>query len=524
MFTLTAAAWLLILGIGSGLLLTRLSRHVAARMGMVDAPDLLRKTHSRPTPVGGGIAVLAGAILTIAISALAVPAIASELQHHSRQTAALFVSSVLIAAVGLADDRVNMRARYKLLGQLVAVLVLILGGGLVIERVGFFGVIVELGPLAIPCTALWLLACVNSLNLIDGMDGLLGIVGVIALSSLAVIAAMTGHLFAATVALALAGAVIGFLWWNLPPASIYMGDAGSMLIGLVIGAVAIPASLKGPATIALGAPLAILVLPIFDTTAAVVRRKLTGRGLAVADRGHLHHVLQRHGLTAGRVLVIVGVLGLVAAGGALASTALQNDVYSLIAGGGVVVALVAGKLFGNAELHLIRKRMSATVRAIWPGAAADRPWEMAIRLQGTADWDVVWEDLTGVANRLNFQMVCLDVNAPALHENYHARWDRPGGLPESYQWRLEIPLLSNGVPIGRLAVAALRDDNSLADTLMVLTKIIELAEVHAVNSATASRPAGLEPETAEEPALGPPVVLVKSVPPPGPEVVAPARV
>ena len=125
-------------------------------------------------------------------------------------------------------------------------------------------------------------------NLIDGMDGLLGIVGGIALASLAVIVAMTGHVFAATVALALAGAVLGFLWWNLPPATVYMGDSGSMLIGLVIGAVAIPTSLKGPATVALSAPLAILVLPIFDTTAAVVRRKLTGRGLATADRGHLH--------------------------------------------------------------------------------------------------------------------------------------------------------------------------------------------------------------------------------------------
>ena len=192
------------------------------------------------------------------------------------------------------------RARYKVLGQLSAILVLTLGGGFVIERVGLFGMMLELGPAAIPCTALWLLACVNALNLIDGMDGLLGIVGGIALVSLAVIVAMTGYVFEATVALALAGAVIGFLWWNLPPASVYMGDSGSMLIGLVIGAVAIPTSLKGPATVALSAPLAILVLPMFDTTAAVIRRKLTGRGLATADRGHLHHVLMRNGLTAQR--------------------------------------------------------------------------------------------------------------------------------------------------------------------------------------------------------------------------------
>ncbi len=332
MLTITAAAWLFALGAGFGLLLTRLARDTAARVGLVDSPDRQRKTQSHPIPVAGGVAMLIAAVLALVITAILVPEVASGLSGYSRQITGLFVAAVLITVVGLFDDRYNLRARYKLLGQLVAVLVLIYGGGFLIERVGVFGLELELGAMSAPCTAIWLLACVNALNLIDGMDGLLGIVGGIALISLAIIAAMTGHMFAATVALALAGAVLGFLWWNLPPATIYMGDAGSMLIGLVVGAVAIPASLKGPATIALGAPLAILVLPMFDTVAAVVRRKLTGRGLATADRGHLHHVLMRNGLTARRILVIVGILGLVAAGGALASTALRNDFYALVAG------------------------------------------------------------------------------------------------------------------------------------------------------------------------------------------------
>src|SRR5262249_38623496 len=154
------------------------------------------------------------------------------------------------------------------------------------------------------------------------------------------------------------------------------------------------------------------------------------------------------------------VLGLVAAGGALASTALRNDLYALVAGGGVVIALVAGKLFGNAELRLIHKRGASGGGTVWPCPSSNRPWRLAIRLQGIADWDQVWEDLTGVADRLNFQTICLDVNAPAMHENYHARWDRPTSPPETYLWRLEIPLFINGVPIGRLAVAAERDDHS----------------------------------------------------------------
>jgi UDP-GlcNAc:undecaprenyl-phosphate GlcNAc-1-phosphate transferase len=478
MLTPAPAAWLLILGTGLGFLLTRLARSLAERVGMLDAPDGRRKTQAQPVPVAGGVAVLFAAIGALVVTSLAVPSVGAALTAEPRQTLALLASACLITAVGLADDRYNLRARYKLLGQLGAILVLVLSGGFLIEQVSFFGLAIELGLLAVPCTALWLLACVNALNLIDGMDGLLGIVGGIALLSLAVIAAMIGQLFAAAVALALAGAVLGFLWWNLPPASIYMGDAGSMLIGLVIGAVAIPASLKGPATVALGAPLAVLVLPMFDTTAAVVRRKLTGRGLATTDRGHLHHVLQRNGLTTRRVLVVVAVLGLIAAGGALASTALHNDLFALVAAGGVVIALVAGKLFGNAELRLIHKRVAAAVRSWWPLGGHARPWELAIRLQGSANWEHVWEDLTGCAGAMNLQTICLDVNAPAMFESYHARWDRSGTLPEGYVCRVEIPLFGYGMPIGRLMIAIGRDDDQpLTDTLLTLAKIIETAEV-----------------------------------------------
>ena len=489
MITVTTALWLVALAIGFGFLLTWLGRGLATRLGLVDSPDKQRKIQSRPIPVAGGMAVLAAAILALLITALAITELRTALSDHPQRTLALLVAAALIVAVGLADDRFSFRARYKLLGQLAAALVLILWGGFLIERFGVFGVMIELGPLAVPCTAMWMLACVNALNLIDGMDGLLGIVGGIALASLAVIVAMTGYVFETTIALAFAGAVLGFLWWNLPPATVYMGDSGSMLIGLVIGAVAIPTSLKGPATVALSAPLAILVLPMFDTTAAVIRRKLTGRGLAVADRGHLHHVLMRNGLTTQRVLVITGVLGLVAAGGALASTALHNDLFALIAAGGVVAALVAGKLFGNAELRLIQQRIAAAVRGVWPGRAGKQPWQLAIRLQGSADWDHVWDDLTGVADRLNLQSICLDVNAPAMHENYHARWDQPDSPSEAFLWRLEIPLFMNGTPIGRLSVSAERDDQLLIDSLQTLVKIVEVAEIRAAESAVAPQPA-----------------------------------
>lgn len=439
---------------------------------MVDSPDGGRKLQARAVPVGGGVAVFLAALATLAVAAAVSPAVADALAADARRSVALLAAAALIVGVGLVDDYYNLRARYKFGGQLAAALILVYPGDFVIGQIGVFGWLVELGPLSVPVTLFWLLACVNALNLLDGMDGMLGTVGLIALVTVAVMAAMLGHTFTAVVALALAGAVLGFLRYNLPPASIYMGDSGSMLLGLVIGALAIPAALKGPATVSLCAPVALVVLPMIDTTAAVIRRKLTGRGLATADRGHLHHVLLRNGWTIRRVLVIVAGFALIASGGALATTALNNDVFALVAVAGVVVSLVATRLFGNAECSLVKSRVVAATRGLRGG----RAWELAVSLQGSRDWNEVWQEVVECAARLDLHSVCLDVNAPALHENYHARWDQAAGGGEGFGWQFEMPLMGGGQLIGRLAVSGSRNNECISEMMRAVGQIIESAE------------------------------------------------
>src|SRR5262249_13889999 len=148
--------------------------------------------------------------------------------------------------------------------------------------------------------------------------------------ALGAMAALQGQWAAAAVAAILAGALLGFLFYNFPPASVFLGDCGSMLIGLAVGVLAIRSSLKAPATVALAAPTALLILPIFDTTAAILRRKLTGRSLYTTDRGHLHHCLLRSGLSNRRALLAVAGLCLVTAVGALASLAWNNEALALL--------------------------------------------------------------------------------------------------------------------------------------------------------------------------------------------------
>lgn len=470
-------AMVLGLGIVFGLVAVAGARALAFRVGFVDRPDGRRKLQTRPVAVAGGVGVLVAAVAALAAGAVLVPNVGLALRDNSARTVTLLAAALVVAGVGLLDDLANLRARYKLAGQLVAVLPLVFLGGFRIESVSVLGSSVALDHLAVPVTVFWFLAAINALNLLDGMDGLLGTVGVIILGALAWMAFAAAHPFAGWVAVALVGSLLGFLRYNLPPASVYLGDCGSMLIGLAVGALALEACLKGPA-VAIVAPAVLLVLPILDTTAAIVRRKLTGRGLAVSDRGHLHHMMLRRGLTRGRVLAVVAVLGVVAAGGALVGTFLQNDLFAVLSAVVVVVILLVSGLFGTAEVRLIKERATAVYRAALRGGPHV---ELSVRLQGTGNWAEVWRRLVDQADELALRSVRLDVNAPAWHEGFHGRWDRKSQAADPLgAWRLELPVFGHGQLIGRLSVAGERtDDAPMADQFARLARTVAAVELAA---------------------------------------------
>jgi UDP-GlcNAc:undecaprenyl-phosphate GlcNAc-1-phosphate transferase len=482
------------------LLLIPPAKRFAWAAGLVDHPDGRRKMHGRPMPLAGGVAVFLSTALTLSVVPMLITPVYYLLTGNLDMVLGLLAAGSVICLVGVADDRWKLRGRHKLLGQLVAVGI-VMAFGMTVERVRLFGREFELGLLAIPFTAFWLLGAINSLNLLDGMDGLLGTVGAIVALGLALMAAWAGHWAAACVAVALAGAVIGFLWYNLPPATVFLGDCGSMLIGLVVGVLAMQSSLKGPATVALALPMALLAVPIMDTGAAILRRKLTGRSIYTTDRGHLHHCLLGHGLSSRRVLLLVGALCLVTGLGALASLALDNELFALSSAAVVIGVLVGTRLFGHAEFQLVRKRLGEYLAGLRRVGGPERTHEMEVRLQGSAGWNELWQTLTAHAGRLNWQAVCLDVNAPALHEGYHARWGRLGGASDDV-WRAELPLTVNGQVVGRLEVAGERDGEPVWDKLADLSRVAQelehaVAELAAAHGARASEavPVGGVPTT-----------------------------
>jgi UDP-GlcNAc:undecaprenyl-phosphate GlcNAc-1-phosphate transferase len=252
-----------------------------------------------------------------------------------------------------------------------------------------------------------------------------------------------------------------------------------MLIGLVIGMLAIQSSLKSSATVALAAPLAALAIPILDTTAAILRRKLTGRSLYATDRGHLHHCLLNRGLSIRSALLWISFFCVVTVVGALASLALNNELIAIVSALTVAGILVGVRIFGHAELMLARERMIAAVASFLKTPPNGHARAMEFRLQGSADWKKLWDPFTRCALELNLKTLSLDVNAPAIHEAYHARWDCPhNGVENVDLWVAELPLMVGGRPLGRLQITGHRDEAPVWQKIAVLTKLVEEVESH----------------------------------------------
>ena len=460
------------------LVLTPLARAVAQRCRLVDQPDKRRKMHGRAVPVAGGLPILLSACVALAGVFGFFPSFENT-AGDAPNLLGLLAGAVVICLVGLADDYGYLRGRHKLLGQCFAVGIVIIGG-VRVEHIHLFTWTLELGLLWIPFTVFILLGAINSLNLIDGMDGLLSSVGLIVTMAMAALAAVGQHWAAACVALALAGALLGFLRYNFPPASIFLGDSGSMVIGLVVGVLAIQSSLKAPATVALAAPTALLTIPAFDTLAAILRRKLTGRSIYATDRGHLHHVLLRRGLNTHAVLLLISGLCLLTVGGVLISLAVKNEVFALLSAATVVGILVVSGLFGHGELSLLKQRLRSLFLSFLSRGNPDGSKQSAVRLQGSLDWTELWVAVTERGQQLNLKAVCLDVNAPALHEGYHARWDR--GLEDSEEqvvWRADIPLTAGQHLIGRLEVVGYQDAEPVWMKIQTLSRMVQKFETTA---------------------------------------------
>ncbi len=293
----------------ASLLLTPGIRDLFLKLGLVDLPDDQRKLHDHPTPRSGGIAIMLACAVAFAAAYLLRPAGSVINIQHRVLITAVFPATLLIFAIGVADDLFDMRPRYKLFGQcLAAVFAVSLGAHLTLPYLPLW--------LSALISILWLLACTNAVNLIDGMDGLASGVSLLAAGTTLVVA-LLHHNYGLMLATApLVGALLGFLRYNFAPASVFLGDAGSLTIGFILGCLGMVWSTHSVGLGLLG-PLLALALPLIDVTLAISRRYLRRVPIFKADRGHIHHRILALGFSTRRATLILYGCCLVFAGLAL---------------------------------------------------------------------------------------------------------------------------------------------------------------------------------------------------------------
>lgn len=295
---------LLFLGVFSFLisfLLTPVVRNVFRALGLVDKPGDFRRIHREPIPRVGGVAIALSYALTFAAQ--------FALNFNSRPGLGTIVPDIIsflpaaaiVFLVGLLDDIAGLKPWQKLAGQTVAAAVAFLGG----VHVQAFGGHAFAPWLSLPLTIGWLIACTNALNLIDGMDGLAAGVGLFATCTTLIAALIQQNMTLALVTMPLAGCLLGFLRYNFNPATIFLGDSGSLLTGFLLGCYGVLWSNKAATILGMTAPLMALSIPLLDTSLAIARRFLRQRPIFEADRNHIHHRLLDRGLTPRRAAFVL---------------------------------------------------------------------------------------------------------------------------------------------------------------------------------------------------------------------------
>ncbi len=264
-------------------LIMPLAKAASFRWGIVAQPSSDRP-HQKPTALLGGVAVLAGFVVAIGLVG-----VLTGLPPHSIPWLTGF--AVAMCVVGLLDDIVDLRPRHKLMLELAAIFVLVWWG----PQLDFF----PYKAVNIALTIFWLVTATNAFNLIDGIDGLAAGVGIVAALSIATVAGLHQHSGTMIAALSIAGALAGFMVFNFPPASVFMGDEGALAVGLVLGVLSIQGSRSGegslPARLAM--PLLALMVPLLDTVTVTVTRLATGNPISRRGLDHSHHRLTRLGMS-----------------------------------------------------------------------------------------------------------------------------------------------------------------------------------------------------------------------------------
>jgi UDP-GlcNAc:undecaprenyl-phosphate GlcNAc-1-phosphate transferase len=420
---------LLFLGIVSAVLalgLTPLVRNLAWRFGIVDQPDHQRKIHSAPIPRLGGVAIFLSVFGAYGLLLAARMTSGTLVWVGLPLVLRLVPAFLIVFGVGLLDDLVGIRPWIKLSVELVAAGLAWLGG---IHVSGLAGYSFSNEVSSFALTVLWIVACTNAINLIDGVDGLAAGVSLVAAITMLLGALINQHFPMALAVAPLVGALLGFLRYNFNPASVFLGDCGSLTLGFLLGCYGAVWSEKSTTLLGMTAPLLVLAVPLFDVGLAIVRRFLHQEPIFAADRAHIHHKLLSKGLTPRRLVVVIyGVCGV----GAAASLLLTE--YHQQYSGLVIVLLCLAAWLGLQQLGYNEFSVAGKVvlggafRSVLSAQLALEAFEEEVKADMTLQ--ECWEVLCRTCPRFGFSGIVFHVDGVArqfgINTGWQARLDFPG--------------------------------------------------------------------------------------------------
>jgi UDP-GlcNAc:undecaprenyl-phosphate/decaprenyl-phosphate GlcNAc-1-phosphate transferase len=408
-------------------LLTPLVRRFALRHRLFDDHVSTRKVHGRPIPRLGGLAIVAAFYTPLLALLLEASSVGGQFYASSRMAIAFLAGGVAICALGLFDDIRGSGAAVKFLVQFaIAGTLYYFGFKIDVLSLPFIGT-VTLGPLSLLFSLLWIVGVINAMNLIDGLDGLAAGVGLFGVLTAFVLAATRSDPIMMLFMAALGGSLLGFLFYNFSPASIFMGDTGSMFLGYVLAVGAIQTSQKSSTAVAILVPMVALGIPIADTMLAMLRRAIHHRPMFSADRAHIHHKLLDLGLSQKQAVLILYGASILLGGTALLLTVASSQQAALILVSMGLLGFVAIRKLGYGHIR----------RAASSQADIDLRRQLD-RLAGATNDEHLWRELKGAAQALGLGAVRLSLmyrsesdSVSIQHEN--GDWNEPAGQPGSFE-------------------------------------------------------------------------------------------
>jgi len=411
------------------LAMTPVVRTWSIRLGLVDQPDHHRKLHRSATPRTGGVAIMtsyAGAYGLL----LLLPLKGGGLIHANLGTIGRLLPAVAIVfCTGLLDDWLDLRPWQKLLGELAAAVWAYAAG---VRILGVTGHATSPG-IGFVLTVGWLVLCANAFNLIDGIDGLAAGVGVTATLTIFVAGMLHGDVTLGLATAPLAGCLFGFLRYNFNPASIFLGDSGSLALGFLLGAYGVIWTQKAATMLGLAAPAMALAIPLLEVALSILRRFLRNEPIFLGDRGHIHHRLLDRGLTPRRVALLLYGAGTVGAILSLLESVIQNRFAGLVIVMFVGAACLGVHYLGYSEFEVTRRFFQDGLRPLLGAHVKLHAFERS--LGAAASVEECWEALENGARSLGYSGIVARLNglrfdSRTARANAASQWQMRLNLPE----------------------------------------------------------------------------------------------